>query len=222
MLRSSYCALWLALAAATASPVAALDFTKHANDSPTENAISAKGRVEPEDAFRFQAYLSKLPDKKITSIYLESGGGSIQGALALGRQVNTAGVRAYAIDGQGCLSACVYVLIAGKDGETGKPYRVKGATTPVGMHHFTPNLTKTSFTRKEIQDIETRSNKVALDLTLYFEEMDADLELLAYGLKQSEIYNLKNDEALPLGLHIYDPASKETVLADKFRARVKR
>jgi hypothetical protein len=221
MLKSALIAI--ALTAATIVPAHALDFSKHANDSPTENAIQAKGSIVAEDAFRFQAYLSKLPDKKVTSLYLESTGGNIAGALALGRQVNKAGVRTFAIDGAGCMSACVYVLVAGKDGEAGKPYRVKGTATSLGLHHFTPGLeNKPSFTMKDLHAVEARAQKVALDLTLYFEEMDADLELLSYGLRQTEIYNLKNDEALPLGLHVMDAASKEIILSDKFRARAKR
>jgi hypothetical protein len=213
----------IVLSVLSAAPCAALEFAKHPNDSLTENAILAKGDIVAEDAFRFQVYLSKLPEKKVTSIYLESGGGNIAGALALGRQINKAGVRTFAIDGKGCHSACVYLLVAGKDKETGKPYRVKGTATSIGLHHFTPGLpVKPSFTLKEVHAVEARAQKTALDLTLYFQEMDAELELLSYGLKQTELYYLKNDEALPLGLHVYDAASKEITLSDPFRPKVTR
>lgn len=215
--------LALALGLSGIAPCAALEFSKHPNDSPTENAILAKGDIVAEDAFRFQAYLSKLPEKKVTAIYLQSSGGNIAGALALGRQINRAGVRTFAIEGNGCLSACVYVLVAGKDRESGKPYRVKGTATAIGLHHFTPGLdNKTSFNLKEMQNIEARAQKVALDLTTYFQEVDAELELLAFGLKQPEMYYLQNDEALPLGLHVYDAATKEIVLSDNFRPKVRR
>jgi hypothetical protein len=221
-MKSALAALAFGLCAVS-PPSGALEFSKHANDSPTENAILAKGAIVAEDAFRFQVYLSKLPEKKITSVYLESSGGSIAGALTLGRLINKAEARTYAIDATGCVSTCVYVLVAGKDRDSGKPYRVKGTTTQVGVHHFAPTLEdRPKYTLKEIHAVEARAQKVALDLTMYFLEMDAELELLSYGLREKEMYYLKNDEALPLGLHVYDAASKEVILSDGFRPKVKR
>ena len=201
----------------------ALDFSKHPNDSEIENAIWAKGAVETADAFRFQAYLSRLPDKKITSLYLESTGGSIQGAMALGRQVNKASVRTYVLGDKGyCNSACTYVFMAGKDPETGKAYRVKGSQASLGFHNFIPTLEDKPFEQKDALRIQANAQKTSYDLALYFDEIDADLEVLGYGLKQKDIYYIKNEEALPLGIHILDIGSNELVLSDAFRRRLRR
>jgi hypothetical protein len=213
----------LALLVALTLPCMALDFAPHPNDSPTENAIRATGSIVAEDAFRFQAYLSKLPEKKVTSVYLESGGGNIGGALALGRQIRRTGARTFAVDGKGCLSACVFVLVAGVDGETGQPFRVKGTTTALGVHHFTPVFDdKPSYTLKDLLLVEARAQKTALSLTLYFEEMGADLDLLANGLRQTEMYYLRNDEALPLGIDVMDAVTKDITYARDFNRRLKR
>ena len=201
----------------------ALDFSKHPNDSETENAIWAKGAIETADAFRFQSYLSKLPDKKITSLYLESTGGSIQGAMSLGRQVNKALVRTYVLGDKGyCNSACTYVFMAGKDADTGKAFRVKGSLSSLGFHNFIPTLEDKPYEQKDALRIQANAQKTSFDLALYFDEIDADLEVLGFGMKQKDIYYIKNEEALPLGIHILDTSTNELVLSDAFRRRLRR
>ena len=70
----------LACLTAAASSAHALTYSKNADEGADENAILATGSVERDEAFRFQTYLSKLPPKPQTSLYLNSTGGSIQGA----------------------------------------------------------------------------------------------------------------------------------------------
>ena len=60
----------------------ALTYSKYAEEGPDENAIMATGNIELDEAFRFQTYLSKLPPKPQTSLYINSGGGSVQGSIA--------------------------------------------------------------------------------------------------------------------------------------------
>ena len=124
---------WLG-AVACASGALALDFSKNPAEAENENAILAKGNIEPDDAFRFQTYLSKLPQKPVTSLYLDSTGGNIQGAMALGRVVNEARIRTYVTGPSArCNSACTNVFLAGRDRGTGKPYRVKGSASTIGF-----------------------------------------------------------------------------------------
>ena len=212
-----------ALLASVPHAASALEFSVHPNDSPTENAIWAKGPIVTEDAFRFQAYLSRLPDKKITSLYLESHGGSLYGALALGRQVSKASVRTYVLGDKGfCNGVCTYVFMAGKDSETGKAYRVKGSQSSLGFQNFILTFEDKLYEQKDAQRAQANAQKTSYDLALYFDEIDADLEVLGYGLKQKDTYYLKNEEALPLGIHIFDTSSNELVLADAFRRRLRR
>jgi hypothetical protein len=50
----------------------AAEINKHANDFPSLNAIAFRGEIVEGDAFRLKSYISKLPMKKTTAIYLES------------------------------------------------------------------------------------------------------------------------------------------------------
>jgi len=67
-----------------ASAASALEFAKHPSDSDTHNAVELKGKIEPGDAVALQAYIAKLPIKRVTTVYLDSLGGSFDEGMALG------------------------------------------------------------------------------------------------------------------------------------------
>src|SRR5262249_38280301 len=67
-----------------ASTCLALEFAKHAADSETMNAVAVKGRIETGDAVALEAYISKLPTKKVPVVYLNSLGGSLEEAWCSG------------------------------------------------------------------------------------------------------------------------------------------
>lgn len=71
----------------------AAEISKHANDSPTLNAIAFRGEIVEGDAFRLKSYISKLPMKKTTAIYLESPGGLFMEGMDIGRFLHRAGIR---------------------------------------------------------------------------------------------------------------------------------
>jgi hypothetical protein len=207
----------LAWLAAGAPGAAALEFSKHPNDSETETAILAKGEIDADDAFRFQAYLSKLTPKPVTSIYLESTGGSIQGAMALGRVINEVKIRTY-VTGPGarCNSACTYVFLAGRDRETGKPFRVKGSTNSIAFHNFKPTLTDKPYVAKDAANIMARAQNTVYTLAVFLQEVDADLELLGLGLKQKDLYFLPNQDALRYGIHVLDAKNNELIRSETY------
>ena len=203
-------------------PVLGMTFSKHPNESADENAIVASGDIVPDDAFRFQTYLSKLPKKSLTSLYLNSTGGSVQGAMALGRIVNEVKVRTYVTDPLAkCLSACTNIFLAGRDGETGKPYRVKGSNCRLGFHNFVPVLQDKSYTAKDAIQILARAQTTIYDIANYFQEIDADLELLGLGLKQKDIYYLQNQDALRYRIHVLDAQTQELVRYESYMRFVK-
>lgn len=207
---------WLA-AAACSSGAAALEFSKHPSDSESENAILAKGSIDQDDAFRFQTYLSKLPQKAITSLYIDSTGGSVQGAMALGRVVNEAKVRTYVTGASArCLSACTNVFLAGRDRETGKPFRVKGSANSIGFHNFVPNLTDKPYTAKDAAGVMASAQSTVYTLAVFYQEVEADLELLGLGLKQKDMYYLPNQDALRLGIHVLDAKTNELIRSESY------
>jgi hypothetical protein len=212
---------WFGIAASTTSAFS-LTFSKHANEATGENAIQASGNILPDDAFRFQIYLSKLPKKPLTSLYLDSTGGSIQGAMAIGRIVHEANIRTFLTDPSAkCLSACTNIFLAGRDRENGRPYRVKGSANRLGFHNFVPVLQDKEYTVKDAASVVARAQKTIYEIANYFQEIDADLELLGLGLKQKDVYFLQNEDALRLGIHVLDAKSNELVRYESYQRFIK-
>ena len=103
----------------SANASSALEFRTHAADSETVKAIEVKGNIETGDAMALQAYIAKLPEKKITVVYLNSPGGSLEEGMALGRLFHRAKIRT-AVIGKDviCSSACTTAFLGGRDPET--------------------------------------------------------------------------------------------------------
>ncbi len=199
-----------------------LSFSKAPNESEDENAILASGKIEPDDAFHFQSYLSKLAQKPVTLLYLNSTGGSVQSAMAVGRIVHEAKIRTFVTGTSAkCLSACTNIFLAGRDRETGKPYRVKGTANGLGFHNFVPLLDDKQYGAKDAANVMAQAQRTIYTLANYFQEIDADLELLGIGLKQKDIYYLKNDEALRYGIHVLDAKTNELVRYESYRRYIK-
>ena len=222
MMRFTTClvaGLALVAAAAFAPAASALTFTKAAEEAPDENAILASGPIEQDDAFRLQTYLSKLPPKKTISLYLDSTGGSVQGAMAVGRVVNEIRIRTYVTTPNArCNSACTSIFLAGHDRETGKPFRVKGSANPVSFHNFVPVLQDgKQYTNKDADSVMARAQRTIFDLATYYQEIEADLELLGLGLKQKDLYALQNQDALRYGIHVMDSKTKELVRYETYQ-----
>jgi hypothetical protein len=207
--------LFGALAFAPGAP--AMDFSKNPNEAENENAILAKGNIEQDDAFRFQTYLSKLPQKPLTSLYLDSTGGSVQGAMALGRIVSEARIRTFVTGPSArCNSSCTSIFLAGRDRETGRPYRVKGSANAIGFHNFVPTLQDKPYTAKDAADVMARAQNTIYALATFYQEIDADLELLGLGLKQKELYLLPNEDALRAGIHVLDAKTNELIRSESY------
>jgi hypothetical protein len=206
---------WLIM---TASSTHAMTYSKYSEEGPDENAIMASGNIEFDEAFRFQTYLSKLPAKPQTSLYLNSTGGSIQGGMAMGRVVYDAKIRTFVTTPSArCNSSCTSIFLAGRDRETGKPYRVKGSKNGVGFHNFVPNLEDNkTFGAKDVALVMSRAQNTIYELATYYQEIDASLELLGLGLKQRDIYYLPNQDALRYGIHVLDADSKELIRSESF------
>jgi len=207
----------LAWLIATASAAHALTYSKYAEEGADENAIMATGNIELDEAFRFQTYLSKLPPKSKTSLYIDSTGSSVQGAIAMGRIVHAIRIRTFVTTPAAkCNSACLSIFLAGVDRETGKPYRVKGSKNSIGFHNFTPNLDDKQFGAKDVALVMSRAQNTIYELASYFQEIDASLELLGLGLKQKDVYYLPNQDALRYGIHVLDADSKELIRSESF------
>jgi hypothetical protein len=200
----------------------ALTYSRHPSEKADENAVLAAGPIEKDDAFRFRAYLAKLPPKAKTTLHLDSTGGLVNPALELGRVVHELKIPTYVIGQAKCLSACAKIFLAGRDNETGKPFRVKGTANNLGFHNFAPALEdgkaagKLYVAADAVRTI-AGAQRTILNIATYFEEISADLDLLGLSLKQSQIYNISNTEALKYGIHVLDEKTNELVRSDAAR-----
>jgi hypothetical protein len=161
--------------------------TRLAFDSgPFEDApaLTLTGEIAPGDADRFADWLA-TQDTPPATIFLNSPGGSVGDALAIGRQIRglTATTRMTAADI--CLSACPYILAGGSTRLV-----EDGAWVGVHQHFFGENVALPAFLA--VEDIQRGQGEV-MD---YLIEMDIDPALMRHALvtPPDEIYLLLPDE----------------------------
>ena len=200
----------------------ALEFLEHPADSETVNAVELKGKIETGDAVALQAYLAKLPQKKITIVYLSSPGGSLEEGMALGRLFHGARIRT-AVIGKGvlCSSACTTAFLGGRDAETGEPWRAKGSTAMLGFHSFKIDWADKAYTAQDMSTAIARTQKMTLAMADYMSEVGASLEFLRARLKApAESMNyMSNEEALSLGVYIVNDKTGELITPQSLKAR---
>jgi hypothetical protein len=200
----------------------ALEFAQHAADSQTVNAIEAKGKIETGDAMALQAYIAKLPQKKIVAVYLNSSGGSLEEGMALGRLFHGAKIRT-AVVGKGvvCSSACTTAFLGGRDPETAEPWRAKGSTAMLGFHSFKIDWADKDYTAQDMSNAIARTQKMTLTMADYMTEVGASLEFLRARLKApaASMNYMSNEEALSLGVYIVNDKTGELITPESLKAR---
>lgn len=142
------------------------------------------GYIAPGDADRLQTQIEELEvaPRRVT---LNSPGGSVGDALALGRSFRRLGIDTHMEDGDVCLSACPYLLAAGPD-RTADP----GARIGVHQHYFGENTLLPAFTA--VSDIQRGQGQVMQ----YLSDMGVDPMMMTHALltPPDEIYVLLPEE----------------------------
>ena len=216
--RSWHCALAGILGGAAmligANASRALEFAKHPADSAMVNAIEVKGSIETGDAVALQAYIAKLPHKKVTVVYLNSPGGSLDEGMALGRLFHRARIRT-AVIGKDvvCRSACSTAFLGGRDSETEEPWRAKGSTARLGFHSFEIDWEDKEYTAQDMSNAIARTQKITLAMADYMIEVGASLEFLHARLRApvDSMSYMSNEEALSLGIYIANDRTGELI-----------
>ena len=148
--------------------------------------VLINGPIEPGDAQRFSIFLAGMgtsPDK----LALNSPGGVVREALAIGRNVRKIEADTIMLPGTACFSACPYILAGGVK-------RTVSAASAIGMHqHFyeEPGYVPVFFAVENIQ----RGQGQTLE---YLIEMGIDPRLMIHSLNTppDEIYLLEREELL--------------------------
>jgi hypothetical protein len=197
-----------------ANASSALEFARHRADSATVNAIELKGNIETGDAVALQAYIAKLPHKKVTVVYLNSPGGSLEEGMALGRLFHRARIRT-AVIGKDvvCSSACSTAFLGGRDFETAEPWRVKGSTARLGFHSFEIDWGDKAYTAQDMSNAIAHTQKITLAMADYMIEVAASLEFLRARLRApvDSMNYMSNEEALSLGIYIANDKTGELI-----------
>ena len=213
----------LALAALAATPAVALEISKHPSDSAEVNAIQLSGRIDEGDTLALQGYVSRLPEKPTIVVHLDSVGGRMQEAMALGRFFHRAKIRTVVSGNGKCISACGLAFLGGRDPATGKPYRVKTSTGRLGYHAFQTDYKPRDYNAKNMAEAVAHAQKVILQMTDYLGDIGQDLEFLRLALKSDskDMTFVSNDEALNLGIYVLEEKSGQLIDPSTLAKRVK-
>jgi len=146
--------------------------------------ITLTGQIAPGDADRFADFLTTVVPAPVQA-FLNSTGGSVQDALAMGRQLRKLGIDTQMAASDICLSACPYLLAAG----TARTVE-DGALVGVHQHYFGENTALPAFIA--VDDIQRSQGEVME----YLSEMDIDPLIMRHALvtPPNEIYLLTADE----------------------------
>lgn len=145
----------------------ALEFTA------TDTGIGISGQIAVGDADRFARWLDETRPQA-TRVSLDSSGGSVADALAIGRTIRAAGYDTAVEDGAVCLSACPYLLAGGV-----RRSASRGAAIGVHQHYFGKNTMLPAF--MAVSDVQ-RAQASVMD---YLDEMGIDLRLMSHALRTS-------------------------------------
>ncbi len=159
-----------------------LDFV--AADWNGDPVITLTGDIAPGDATRFAEFLDAQSTPPVTA-FLNSPGGSVQDALAIGRTLRTAGINTEMTASDICLSACPYLLAAGTT-RTADPEALIG----VHQHYFGENTALPAFLA--VSDIQRGQGEVMR----YLDDMGVDPLIMQHALTTppDEIYLLTPSE----------------------------
>ncbi|GGL67363.1 ATP-dependent Clp protease proteolytic subunit [Wenxinia marina] len=145
-------------------------------------ALVLTGQIAPGDAARLAEELTLEPPLRV---FLNSPGGSVADALAIGDWLREAGVDTAMTQSDICLSACPYILAAGTERTV-----EEGAWVGVHQHYFDENTALPAFLA--VSDIQRGQGEVMA----YLIEMGVDPGLMQPALMTppEEIYLLLPEE----------------------------
>ena len=137
-------------------------------------AMTLIGQIAPGDAQRFTDFVQaqRAEGARPTALRLDSSGGSVADALAIGRQVRALAMTASVGEAAVCLSACPYILAGGTQ-RSADPAAVIG----VHQHYFGENTLLPAFLA--VEDVQ-RGQGAVIE---YLDEMGVDTLLMAPALK---------------------------------------
>ncbi|HEY9038652.1 MAG TPA: hypothetical protein VIN05_06890 [Roseovarius sp.] len=151
----------------------------------TGDTLHLTGEIAPGDDARFAKQLEA--ESGLQRAAINSPGGSVRDALAIGRALREAGLDTEIEAGDICFSACPYILSAGVERAVGE-----GAQVGVHQHYFGKNTVLPAFLA--VSDIQSGQGEVME----FLDDMGVDIRIMrpALATPPDEIYVLVEEELL--------------------------
>lgn len=153
------------------------------------DTLTLTGSIEPGDFDRFETYLIE-DGAGYTAVQLNSPGGAVRDALAIGRRLRDDGANTIMDGNDICLSACPYVLAAGVERDIHEDAQVG-----VHQHFFEVNTVLPAFLA--VEDVQRGQGEVME----YLITMGIDPAVMQHALitPPDEIYVLLPDQLRDFG-----------------------
>jgi hypothetical protein len=209
----------LAAAGALTPTLAASVYRVHTGENDISTFV-LRGLIVAGDLGRLQKSTAKVPPDQRIVLMLESPGGSLDEAIAIGRYVHTAKIPTVAIQGPGCHSACTFVFLAGRD-RNDQPLRIMMKGARIGFHQGKMGALPSNrmYSASDVEMATAFGQDIIKRIDGYFREIKADPEFLTLVLSapNREITFLNEFDALRLGIYVMDTATQKLTTPADFK-----
>jgi hypothetical protein len=207
-------------AAAVFTPATAASVYKVYTGENDIATLVLRGQIVAGDLGRLQGVTAKVPPNQRIVLMLESPGGNVDEAIAIGRYVYTAKIMTVAVQGPGCHSSCSFVFLAGRDHD-GQPLRIMMKGARVGFHQGKLGTlpSNKNYSASDMEMATAAGQEIIRRIDAYFQEIKADPEFLRLVLSapNRSITLLNEFDALRLGIYVMDSATQKVTTPADFK-----
>lgn len=156
-----------------------------------DGRLLASGTIMPGSAQAFAAEVAKR-GSYVKTVVLQSPGGSVRDALAMGRLIRDKKFATEVESGKYCASSCPLMFAGGID-------RRAGATAAIGVHQVSAVTSNDKFSGADGME---NAQQISATCQKYLREMGIDLGVWVHAMEtpRDELYYFKRDELLNLKL----------------------
>jgi hypothetical protein len=200
---------------ALAGTASAVEVTQIAATQPDVLTIEITGKLDEGDALKARGIISNLDQKRQIVAEISSNGGLYAEARSLGKFLYDAKIKTVVPAGKNCFGACMLLLVAGRDLKTGESSYVKSST---GRIVLTAQLLKydeaKEYNIKDYARAITRTEDLFRDNANYLASVKARPGVLRYFMLLApgeKSRDLTNEQALEVGIPVYDEKAKQMI-----------
>ena len=206
-----------ALLAVGATQAVAVDLKTIEGGDPKVTTISISGALDAGDSLKVRAFIGNLDQSRPIVAELTVRGGLYLEARTIGKFIYQAKIRTVAPgNNQQCNGPCLLVLLAGRDPDTDEPSFVKYSTGKINLSNTSLKFEERQYTSDEYL------RQVANTQNLFKETADYLMSVKARPMvlhqffvllpgTTSQFRELTNDDALNLGIPVFDEATKQLI-----------